>query len=77
MSVEQKPIFIDSIDRLPPEDFLEYFWKRESVKVSSLPKFKAKSLAIANQVIKNEFTLCGETHTLSENFSWKVNPSKD
>ena len=77
MSVEQQPVFIEALDRLPPEKFLEYFWERKVEKVSCLPKFKAKSLAIAKQVVKNEFTLCGETHSLPKNFSWKVNPSSD
>ena len=76
ISTEKQPVFIEALDQLPPEKFLEYFWNKKET-VSRLPKFKAKSTDIAQKAVNNEFTLCGQTYRLPPNFSWKINPSPD
>ncbi|MEO1349130.1 MAG: alginate lyase family protein [Cyanobacteria bacterium J06635_15] len=77
MTVEQQPTFTDAIDQLSLTALSDYFLKRKSVAVPSLPKPSAADLAIAQQVIRNEFTLCNQTYQLPSDFSWQTNPSRD
>ena len=77
MTVEQQPAFTDPIDGLSPAAFADYFLTHKSVAVPPLPKASAADLAIAQQVIRNEFTLCNQTHRLPPDFSWQTNPSRD
>lgn len=77
MTVEQQPVFIDSVHQLGPEQFLDYFMTRKSAAIPDLPDPRAEDLTIAQRTLNNEFTICNETHRLPPNFSWKTNPSRD
>ncbi|MBE7383559.1 MAG: alginate lyase family protein [Leptolyngbya sp. SIO1E4] len=77
MTVEQQPIFIDAIRQLSPEVCLDYFLNRKPVGGPPLPKPSAEDVAIAQRVLNNEFTICGETYHLPADFSWQTNPSRD
>ena len=77
MTVERQPTFIEAIRHLRPEGFLDYFLHRKPTLALPLPQPSEQDGAIARQVLKNEFTLCGETYQLPDHFSWQINPSRD
>ncbi|MBI2875300.1 MAG: alginate lyase family protein [Candidatus Tectomicrobia bacterium] len=70
-------IFIEEIEALPADRFLDHFLTRTGVVYPDLPQATEDNLSNARKILENRFDLVGEEYLLSEGFSWKPNPSHD
>lgn len=60
-----------------PEAQLRYFRNRNQIHYFTLKSGKPKHVSSAERILRNEFDLNNELHTLAADFDWLVNPSRD